>query len=108
MNHFLFNVPSCQPNLTELQICMCSRKEFQRLLKYNNLSEEEKSKFRKLRINYRLKVNNFLFYVCYNLCLKLLKNRNNTTIIFVTDENEAKANATSQVSTRRKTQRIET
>jgi ABC-type proline/glycine betaine transport system ATPase subunit len=40
--------------------------------------------------------------------LKNFKNRYNTTIIFVTDENEAKANATSQVSTRRKTQRIET
>jgi len=39
---------------------------------------------------------------------KNIKNRYNPTIIFVTDENEAKANATSQVSTRRKTQRIET
>jgi hypothetical protein len=73
MNHFLFNVPSCQPNWTELQICMCSRKEFQRLLKYNNLSEEEKSKFRKLRINYRLKVNNFFMYATICMLKKIKK-----------------------------------
>ena len=50
--------------LTEIEICLCSTKMFTSLMNQNNLSFEEKAKFRRLRTNYIIKVNILLlFYI---------------------------------------------